>query len=117
MRAGWSLALAVQPLEAEPGLALEEIRWRSLDARLSSLHTVISPDRTAFLMAVETAGPWSLQVDLGRKWRLAGAALCGRAPAILGTTLGAQADWDMVDDRFQAPPSGTSTNLTMQITQ
>ena len=117
LRKGWSLVLSVEPLVAEPGSAVREIRWRSLDAKLDGLHSVLTPDRTALLMSVEAAKPWSLEIDLGKKWRLAGIALVGREPRDIARTFKSKADWDLVDDRFRAAPPRTSTNITMQITQ
>ena len=67
---GWSLLLVVRPNADDPGSALNEVRWVSLDAKLGKLETVIGIEKTAFIMPVLAVAPWKLDVDLGPNWRM-----------------------------------------------
>lgn len=111
----WSLLLAVRPIVDSPGSAVEEIRWASLDATLDSLTTVIGPQATAFVMPVTADRPWTLSIDLGKKWRLVSAVVCGHDTRELVPLLRSQSNWDFVDDRFTRPAVATTTNVTMEV--
>jgi hypothetical protein len=112
----WSLVLTVEPLVAQPGSALEEIRWRSAQAKFANLRTVIAPDRVALIMDVLAPQPWKLDVDFGRKWRCAGAVLREGAARTVALEFGARSSWDQLDDRF-VPAARTSSKVTVQIFQ
>jgi hypothetical protein len=115
VRPHWSLVLTVAPTVANPESAVDEVRWLSMDATLRDLHTVIGPDATALVMTVETTQPWSLDIDLGPNWRLTAAVVCGHGARDLVTFLRSHSNWDLVDDRFQQPPAGTSTRVTVEV--
>ena len=63
---GSTLILIVEPNVANPGPALDQVRWAALHATLTGLSSVVGPDRTAFLSTVDGGVPWQLEVDLGK---------------------------------------------------
>jgi hypothetical protein len=116
-RAASTLVLTVAAVTRDSGVALQEIRWRAVDAVLKGLNTIIDSQRTAFVMSIEASRAWSLDIDLGRAWRLQGAVLCVGSPRELIGRLRSRQDWDLVDDRFDQPPSGTTSTVTLEVAQ
>jgi hypothetical protein len=112
------LALTVEPIgSGDPVSALDEIRWYSMGGRLSRLSTVSSPAATALLMDVAAPKQWWLELDLGQKWRLTGAAVLQKTARDITNTLRASDAWDLVDDRLQLAPDQPATTATLQVTQ
>jgi hypothetical protein len=111
----WTLVLTVVRAADDARSALEEIRWLSDRAALSSLMTVVGPDRTALMMTVAAEGPWSLDLDLGNQWKLDGVALTREPARDLYNAFRTSADWDLVDDRLQPARDGAATNVTLEI--
>jgi hypothetical protein len=111
----WSLVLTVVPAVPDAGSALEEVRWIAERAALSSLMTVVGADRTALAMTVAANEPWTLDLDLGTRWRLDGAALCPGAARDVYNAFRSSADWDLVDDRFPAGSGRNATTVTLEI--
>ena len=111
---GSTLVLSAAPAVANPGAAPDQVRWRATSA-LSSLNTILGPDRVAFVMSVESAQPWSLDVDLGADWRVTGAVVSARPAVELAEYLRTHADWDLVDDRIALPAAPVTTTVNMEI--
>ena len=70
----------------------------------------------ALLMDAQSAGAWSLDIDLTAEWRLAGVVVCTQSSAVVLAQLQSGADWTFIDDRFVSPPSPMSTTVTLEIT-
>lgn len=94
-----TLVLHFECLGGEAGAAIDQIRWRTLDAALGSLRTVVQPDRVAFTTTAVADEPWLVEVDLGPAWRLSGIAWRPQAQRETLDWLGSSASWDMTDDR------------------
>jgi hypothetical protein len=93
-----SLVVTVRADADEPGLAAEEVRWATLDARLGELTTLVGAGRTAFVMPVAAPGPWILDVDLGHRWRLASLVASPHDARTMAARLRATSDWNLVND-------------------
>jgi hypothetical protein len=106
----------VAPITSRRSVALEEVRWASIDASLSELTTIIGPECTAFVMTVNAAGPWILNIDLGREWRLTQVVLCPRSARDSANALKARIEQDLIDDRFQKTEIPASS-VTLEVTQ
>ena len=111
----WTLVLTVVPTDPAAGSAVEQVRWLSENATLSGLMTVISPDRTALMMTVAADRAWSLDLDLGNAWRLAGVAVAGQPTRELYDAFRTSADWNLVDDRLPQTADTTPTQVTAEI--
>ncbi len=114
IRKGWSLLIAVEPVDRDAGTATESIRWASLDALLGTLNTVVGPDATAFVMPVTATKPWTLDIDLGKSWRLRNVAITFNQRDFVNL-LRSRSNWDFVDDRFTQAPVGTSTKISLEV--
>lgn len=114
---GGCLVMVVEPLGANPGLAVEQIRWAALGAELSGLSTIIGPAATALVMDLSAPNAWQLEIDLGTKWRLAGVVLASGTSRNMTNRLKGQSNWDLVDDRLQAGPEPLLTKAVLEVTQ
>jgi hypothetical protein len=112
---GSALLITVAPAVTDPAPAATQMRWRALGATLSGLATVASADLAALVMDVQSAQPWTLELDLTTDWRLAGVVVCDMTAAALTDRLGATSDWNFVDDRFLAPAPPLTTTVTLEI--
>ena len=110
-----SLVLTIAPTVAEPGSAVDGVRWRSEDATLSDLDAVPGPHSTALVMAVASEQPWALELDFGPNWRLTGAHISPLTASDVASRLRSGAELARVDDRLSAAPPGTSTEITMEV--
>ncbi len=113
--AAGSLVLRVVPMVGQPGLALEEIRFLSVDAKLSGLTTIVGPDSTAFVMSVDSNGPWVLEIDLGRKWRLTQVAACPATARDMVNSMKANIKQDLIDDRLQRNRDTSPSSVTLEV--
>jgi hypothetical protein len=66
-------------------------------------------------MDVQTAGPWTLDLDVGTDWKLTSAVVANMAAADVITTLRTHTTWSFVDDRFLAPVPPVSTSVTLEL--
>jgi hypothetical protein len=113
-----SLVLTVAPVGADPGSALDQVRWYSAGATLAELTTVVGPESTAFVMNVRSDGPWSLEIDLGTKWRLTQVVQCRQTARDSVNQLKARIDQDLIDDRFYKPAETVpASTVTLEVTQ
>lgn len=115
--AGSTLVLKVSPATANPGAAAANVRWRSVDAVLGTVSTIAGPHGVALVMPVTASTAWTLDVDLGVEWRLAGAVVTPSAAAAVTAQLTNQANWNLVDDRFYANPALAASSITLEIVQ
>ncbi len=113
-----SLVLTVEPLgDEDPSGALDEIRWATIDAEARGLSTVAGPRMTALVMDLAAPVPWKLEIDLGHKWRLTGAAVMQRSARDMGNWLRARNVWDLVDDRLQRSSEEPATKIAVEVKQ
>jgi hypothetical protein len=110
----WSLLIVVIPNTENPGGAVEEVRWASLDATLGALATVIAPGRTAFIMPVSAPGKWTLDFDLGHHWRLGGLTVCPQSPVQLTAQLTTDDRWTFIDDSM-VRPRAVATEVALEV--
>jgi hypothetical protein len=66
-------------------------------------------------MNVTATEPWTLELDLGTRWRLDGVALCGQLSRDVASAFRASADWDLVDDRVPPGSGRTASTATLEI--
>lgn len=111
--ANGTLVLCCESLVGEAGVAVDQIRWRTLDAELATLRTVTRPERVALTMAVTADEPWVLEVDLGVDWRLCGVAWRPQNQTETLDWLVTSASWDMTDDRRSDTEQPVNTSIDM----
>lgn len=111
-----AVLITVSPAAPKPAAAPTQVRWRAVGATLSNLKTAVAADRAAFVMDVQGAQPWNLDIDLGPDWTLASAVLCNISSANVLAQIQNSANWSFVDDSFVAPPSPMSTTVTLEVT-
>jgi hypothetical protein len=113
-----ALVLTVEPLgDEDPSGALDEIRWATINAEARGLSTVVGPRMTALVMDLVAPVPWKLEIDLGHKWRLTGAAVMQRSARDMGNWLRARSVWDLVDDRLQRSSEEPVTKIAIEVKQ
>ena len=115
--AGASLVITVAPLVSNPGSALDQVRWVGIGASLSDLTTIVGPDSTAFVMAAGAAGPWRLEIDLGKKWRLVQVVLMKQSGRDSVNLLRSKIERDLIDDRFQKSAETQPSAVLLEVTQ
>jgi hypothetical protein len=94
------------------------VRWLSAGAELSSLSAVAAPTSTALVMDVAAASAWSLEVDLGVRWRLGGVVLVPKKSARdMSKWLRSRVRWDLVDDRLQLGDEQLRTAVLLEVNQ
>jgi hypothetical protein len=113
--ANGALVLRVAPLVADAGVALQEVRWFAVDALLSGLTTAVGPDSTAFVMSVNSSGPWLLEIDLGRKWRLVQVVACPQTARDMVNLMKADIERDLIDDRLQRSRESAASSATLEV--
>ena len=113
--AGSSLVLTVAPTVADPGIAVDGVRWRSRDAKLEGLVAVAGAQATTLVMSVESARRWALDLDFGPKWRLTGAHVTAVQAPELVSRLRSGAARSRVDDRLWRAPEGTMTEVLLEV--
>jgi hypothetical protein len=113
---GSSLLITMIPAVANAAPVASQVRWRATGATLSGLNTAASQRNGALVMDAQSAGPWSLDIDLTVEWRLAGVAVCTQSSADVLAHLQTNTNWTFIDDRFLPPPSPMSTTVTLEIT-
>jgi hypothetical protein len=111
---GAAVFIAVTPAVANPASAPSQVRWRGIGGTLTNLRTAATTDRAAFVMDVQSAGPWTLDIDLDTDWKLDSVVVCVSGADVL-TQLRDSAKWKFVDDGFVAPPAPMSTTVTMEV--
>ena len=86
------------PAVPNPASAPSQVRWRAVNATLTGLNTASTPDRAAFVMDVQAAAAWSLDIETSSDWQLTSAVLCDMASADVLSALGHDvlgSPWDM----------------------
>ena len=112
---GSSVVITIKPAVPSPAPAATQLRWRSVNASLGGLNTVVSPDRVAFVMDVTAAQAWTLDVDVSSDWRIVSFVLADMTSTEAVAILSGNATWNFVDDRFAAPTTPLSTTVTLEI--
>jgi hypothetical protein len=112
---GATMVLIVQPNTANPGPALDGIRWGTDEATLSGLMTVVGAEQTAFVCTATSSVQWDLDIDLGSDWRVASVVLTSTTAADMMNRLKASADWDLIDDRVQTGAAADSIDINFEV--
>ena len=115
MQKGVTLIMVVEPRTAEPGPALDQVRWAALDATLSGLWTVVGTGRTAFVSTVDAGRPWQLDVDLGPDWKVSSIVVTPTAARSMADALRQSADWDFIDDRIQTGSQSLPIGINFEV--
>lgn len=115
--AGSTLIIKVAAATPNPGSAATNVRWRSVDATLGTVGTIIGAQGVAIVMPVTAREAWTLDVDLGVEWRLTGVVVSPAVVADVTALLTNQANWNLLDDRFYADPALAASSITLEIAQ
>lgn len=112
------LVLTIEPVGAgAPSSALNDVRWLSAGAELSGLSAIVAPSATALVMDFTAASAWSLDVDLGVKWRLTGVVAVQKSARDISNWLRSRTVWDLVDDRLQLGAEQAATDAVLEVNQ
>jgi|GEM_PF-5672998 len=110
-----TLILVVEPVNATPGIALDQVRWAALNATLTGFSTVVGPTRTAFLSTVDGVRPWQLDVDLGLDWRVASVVVTAGSSREMSDQMRQSPMWSFIDDRIQTGREATPVNVSFEV--
>lgn len=109
-----TLVIVVEEVSDKAEDALDQVRWVAYHALLSDMITVITPDRTAFVMTVAASGNWTLEVDLGPDFRLGAVVVSPTSVRTMVTQLRQSLDWELIDDSIQTANS-TDIQVTLEV--
>lgn len=105
-----AVVVRVRATGASPAPVAQEVRWRAHRATLGAIRAVIRGESIALVIPVSAPGAWTLNVAVGRDYRLEGVVALGADPAALAAELATTADWNLLDDDWApvraASPSG-----------
>ena len=111
-----ALVIRVVPLVDRPDPASEQVRWRATGALLRDLAPVVSPDGATFVMAVQSEGAWSLDIDLGPQWQLDAVAVVPRTAREVVADLRQGSRGPLIDDAVPPPPARkNATKVGVQV--
>jgi hypothetical protein len=111
------LLFTVEAVRANPRPAVEQIRWMSVGGVLGELHTVVGPDRTAFVMPYQAVGASTLDIDVGKDWRVNSVVVTADAAAAMISKLQATTSWDLIDDSITAQAAPSTTTIKLDLAQ
>lgn len=104
-----ALVLVLRPTVAAPRALDQQLAGFSLGATLGEVQFVAVGDRVAAVFPVECEGPWSVEIEVEKDWRLTGVAAIPRAGSAVIRRLQSNPNWDLVDDRWSPSTTTTST--------
>ncbi len=110
-----TLILRVTPRESEPAPAVEQIRWRTFDAKLSQLNTVVAPNSTTFVMSVSSVGPWNLELDLGKNWGLDALVITPMSVREVASAIQNRPEQEWTDDRLRPDTQNQTTRVIVEV--
>lgn len=111
-----TLVIVVEDASDEAEDALDQVRWAAYQALLSDMITVVTPDRTAFVMTVASRGSWTLDVDLGSDFRLGAVVVSTASGRAMATRLRQSLDWELIDDSVQTTNT-TDIQVNLEVNQ
>jgi hypothetical protein len=92
--------ITVHATATSPAPVAQQVRWRGHDVTLGAIRAVTRGDAVALIVPVAAVGAWSLEVSIGRDYRLDGVVAIGQDAAALATELAASSDWTLLDGRW-----------------
>jgi len=110
-----SLVIVVNPAVPKPAAAASQVRWRAVNATLSALTTLATPDGAAFIMDAAAVSAWNLDLDVDSDWKISSAVVANMSAADALTALSSHSSWSFVDDHFLAPNPALGTSVTLEL--
>jgi hypothetical protein len=93
--------------------ASEQVRWRARDATLGPVHAVTRGTQVAVIVPVAAAGDWTLEVDIGRDYRLDGLVALDHTADALARELAVAPSWTLLDGQWSPVASHPAVAATL----
>ncbi|HZN93864.1 MAG TPA: hypothetical protein VFB81_14230, partial [Myxococcales bacterium] len=95
-----SAVLLLSAAAADPGPVAEQVRWRAAGADQGALRAVTRDDGAALVIPIASNDAWSLELTVGRDYRLDGVVALPGDPAQLAGDLARAAQWTLLDEKW-----------------
>jgi hypothetical protein len=118
-----TVALVVRGSAHDSSAVTEHVEWSARGAALGEHQLVADRERTALLIAVDAAGPWSLTATVDADYEIEGITAIAAASAAVAEGLERTANWIFLDHTFDpndamgAPEEKTVATVRMELQQ